>query len=182
MASTPPAVTAAKNMAKSAKTVTVGSKLPQSIYLQRSAPRTSKIPGRYGPEDETVYVPFGPRVVIRGTAVPVAVSPRDLKRMGYTMPRIEEGAALTRGVDAEWFALWMEEHAGDEWVQGGLIFAHAQEASVLDWAREHEGLRSGLEPIDPEDLDRKYDDPRRDPRLPRPMNSGVSLSETPEAA
>jgi len=173
----PAAVATAKAIAKSAKTVVVASKLPQSIYIQRSKPVEKMVPGRFGSEKETTFVHWGRRYVIRGTAVPSGSHPK-----GYVAPTIKQGVALTYDIDAEWFAAWMEEHQDDEWVQGGLLYADPVENNVLAWAREHADVKSGLEPIDPEVLD-DPDPSKKDPRLPRPMNAGVSLSnEEPQRA
>lgn len=142
--------------ARSSKTVTVACKVPGGLILRgfRMEDRQEPVMGG-GMRSFKIAVETGERVIINGPVAERGKMPlarNDLgmpdERMG--MVRVEYGFALTHGIDAEFFAEWLEQNRTLEAVKNGLIFAHAQQASVVAKARDGENIRSGLEPIDPE--------------------------------
>lgn len=108
-------------------TVTVACKLPGGLHLD--------MPGR-------------PRVTIGGTALPVGVvlDAHQQKRM----QSINFGYALTPGVDEEFWEAWLEDHKTMDIVQRRMIFAYEKPNDTRAAARECEGEKSGLEPMDPD--------------------------------
>lgn len=66
--------------------------------------------------------------------------------------QIIHGAGLTHGVDADHFAKWLEQNRTADYVVKGLVFAQAKAADVVAQAQEHKREKSGLEPVDPENL------------------------------
>ena len=103
-----------------AGTVTVACKLPNGLHLD--------LPGR-------------DRVTVRGFAV----------AWGEASPlSIVGGFGLTPGVDADFFEEWMITNADFEPVKKGLIFASAKASDATAQAKEFAGLKSGLEPLDPD--------------------------------
>jgi hypothetical protein len=146
---------------KSAKTVTVASKLPFSIWLHVDKPVTKRVPGRYGSEAETVYEPdpsMG-QVYIRGTQEPAGQAPKKYRRPEM----VDGGFALTHNVRADFWEAWREQHATDDMVVNGLIYAHASIDHAEGHSAEHAKLESGFQPLNPDALD-------QDPRMPRPIN------------
>lgn len=61
--------------------------------------------------------------------------------------------ALTHGVNADFFNKWLEQNADLDAVKNNLIWAHSVDM-VEGFVKEHEKQKSGLEPIDPENLPR----------------------------
>lgn len=62
---------------------------------------------------------------------------------------VNPGFALTHNVPKLFWELWLEQNRDSALVKNGLIFAHAQPASVADQVKDHEDLVCGLEPIIP---------------------------------
>ena len=125
--------------------VTVGCRLPAGLHcdifrmedtvehlMNGSGTRTMKIARKAG------------RFTIKGTG----------RRVDD--PRIVYGAALTHGVDADHWALWLEQNKGADVIEKGLIFAHAKQDSVEAQARTHENERTGLEPANPDALPAEF--------------------------
>lgn len=145
------------------KTVTVASKLPMSIEIQLCRPKESRVTGQFGSTTETVNVKQGAIYVIRGVGHPVGQTPKGFPKA----PEMVEssGFALTHGVDADWFAEWLEQNKETEMVQSGLIQAHGDVEYLEDkTTAEYAKLDSGLGPLNPEG----------DPRQPKSVNSAVS--------
>jgi hypothetical protein len=69
---------------------------------------------------------------------------------------IRMGAGLTHGVDADFFAEWMRQNADSEVVKKGLVFAQAKPNEMEAQLRDHRTLKSGMEPIDPENLPSEF--------------------------
>jgi hypothetical protein len=61
---------------------------------------------------------------------------------------IVDGYALTPNIDAQFFALWLEQNKNAPYVKNGSVCALNNEASAKDWAEEHAANKSGLEPLD----------------------------------
>lgn len=126
-------------------TVTVACKLPHGLRLRIQAERETTVPVMGGGmQSVKQWVPTGDEVVLKGVAHEFGKSPN--------APIAEGGFALTTGVNAEFFAKWMEQNKETEIVRQGLVFASGDAASVSDQAKDHAEVRSGLEPLDPENL------------------------------
>jgi hypothetical protein len=91
-------------------------------------------------------VRIGSVVRIRGTAYPRGTPPKGFP----SAPEIVGGAALNRGVDAEWWREWEKQNHLNPLVLNKMIFAHESEDAVRGAAREMSGILSGLDPINPE--------------------------------
>ena len=123
-----------------AGTVTVGSKLPYGYRMSV-----------YRMEDwHEPVMGGGTRTIKR------AVKPRhiEIKGTGRRVddPRMIGGYAITEGVDADFWAAWLADHADDSLVTSGIIFAHAKAADVEAAARAGRSVVTGLEPINPDSL------------------------------
>jgi hypothetical protein len=57
------------------------------------------------------------------------------------------GFGLTSGVDAQFFARWLEQNKDSAIVRNGLIFAAKSTEDVKAQAREQKKLQSGLQPL-----------------------------------
>lgn len=152
-----------------ASTVTVASRLPMSIEIQLCQPKSARVTGQFGSVEETVNVKVGPVYVIRGAGYPNGQTPKGFPKRPQTAGR-EEAYALTPGVAADFWAEWLKQNEQSDIVRNGMIFAHAQPASLDKMADEREGVRTGLEPVDPD----------KDPRAPKPLNVLVQPVTTEE--
>jgi hypothetical protein len=125
-------------------TVTVACKVPNGILLQIYEFETRQVSVMAGGLREVKIakpLPWSHR--LNGPAKKLG------QEVGYS---IIQGAALTHGVDADNFAIWMSQRKGDLIVKNGLVFAHAKPESVAAQAAEHRDQRSDFEPIDPKNL------------------------------
>lgn len=68
---------------------------------------------------------------------------------GSNSPGSVAGFGITENVPRAFFERWLDNHQDLPAVRNGLIFAHAQRASVDDKADERSEAKSGLEPMDP---------------------------------
>lgn len=161
-----PAAPAVKTQSTAAATVIVACKIPTGIVLQLCKPTTYFEETPSGSKERTRYDKFGPRVHIRGTAYPVGQAPAGFP----PRPVMVGGYALTFGVDADFFREWMKQNAMSPLVLNHQIMAHSQTSSIQAAATEHAEVRSGYEPLNPEN----------DPRLPRAAAAGVGKIETAE--
>jgi hypothetical protein len=125
-------------------TVTIGCKIPQGIVLNIYEWETVSVPVMAGGFKEVKMSRGLPwRHVLNGPA----------RKIGQDVPyQIIEGAALTHGVDADNFAIWMEQRKDTDMVRNGLVFAQIRLGDVIAQAKEHRGEKSGYEPIDPANL------------------------------
>lgn len=130
-----------------AGTVTVASKLPHGLVLQlqTSITRTEPVVGG-GTRDVTSWAKAGQSVVIKGNAV----------RAGESRSDLTNGYALTHGVDADFFAAWLEQHKDMEAVKNGFVFAHEKQNVVEGKAKDHVKEKTGFEPIDPNNLPAEF--------------------------
>lgn len=60
--------------------------------------------------------------------------------------------ALTQGVDADFFKKWLDQNKDLDAVRNGLIYAHGDADFVEGFIKEHAAVKSGLEPVDPNNL------------------------------
>jgi hypothetical protein len=121
--------------------VTVACKLPNGIEIRGMRKETA---------DELV-LGGGTRSVVRfvhdGRSVVIAGVARDI--MEPPGAPIENGYALTFGVDADLWNEWAEANKALPAVERGLIFAVKKAADTASATRSGESIVSGFEPIDP---------------------------------
>lgn len=78
--------------------------------------------------------------------------------------QIVGGYALTRNVDRDFWAKWMEQNKDSYLLENDLIAAFDKHESAVAWAKDHRAVTSGHEPLRP----RGPGDKTGDPRLPAP--------------
>lgn len=129
-------------------TLTVGCKLPNGLKLQLYRTEEWQEPVMGG----------GHRKAIRAVPESDAVSLNGCARyVGKDAPHpIQNGAGLTFGVDADLFAEWMRRNKDTEIVRNGFVFAQTKAADAAAQAKDHASLRTGLEPLDPENLPAEF--------------------------
>lgn len=130
--------------ASSSEVVTVGCKLPHGVVLRAFRPTTRHEPVMGGGTREvTIHEPTGETFQVHGNSHPQNAAPAHLMAGGF---------ALTTGVPKKLWDDWVKANADADMVRNGLIFAHGETRSVEAQAREKEGVRSGLERLDPNNL------------------------------
>ena len=135
--------------------VTVASKLPMSFEMQCCTKRVQKFKNQGMVWEEELFSKDGPIVIIAGTGFPVN-PPENFTR---DRPETVAGAALTHGVDKAFWDRWLDENKTSPMVVNGLIFAHEKVDFVKGKARENKALKSGLDPLVPDN----------DPRMPKKL-------------
>lgn len=130
-------------------TVTVACKLPNGLILQLSyAEDVSEPVMGGGVKVSKRYRKGGQQVTLHPARVPFGEIP-EYKVIG--------GYSITEGVDAQFFAEWLNQNEDSELVKNKLIFAYERDTTVAAVARENRGVKSGLEPVNP----------GRDDRMPK---------------
>lgn len=129
------------SLAKAGKTVTVACKLPNGLILRTFDMVKTTEPAPGGTRDFEIARPREGQVFINGSRTPPGVQVDHAHVGGY---------ALTTGVDAAFFELWMKQNAESDIVRNKLIFAHATDTAAV--AKENKSRKSGLEPLDPNKL------------------------------
>jgi len=128
--------------------VRVYSKLPNGLVLQIShQEERPEVTMNGGINLVKVWVKDkdGEQYTIPGTAVAFGQMPKHRTVAGY---------AVSEPIPAEFWAVWIKQHSDAHYLQRGLVFAcpiHAQ-TDGDDQAMDGESLRTGLEPIDPNNL------------------------------
>jgi len=154
----------ASSTRKSASTVTVACKIPMGLELQLCRETTWFEDTPSGSRERKRYEKVGATVIVRGPSYPVGTVPPGMP----PKPQIVGGYALTFGVNADFFEEWMAQNAQNPIVVNKMIFAHAKADATRSEARENRTRLSGLEPLVPDN----------DPRIPRPITTGVTAVET----
>lgn len=122
------------------KTVTVACKLPHGIKIrdhEEGVTHENVMGG--GTRKQKVFRPVGPVIRIKGPLVP---------KEFIRMVEVVGGYAITEGVDAVVWDKWIRWNREATFVENQLIFGDESGDKVRGWAREHAGVRSGLEPLD----------------------------------
>lgn len=92
-------------------------------------------------------------IVIVGCKLPngliAEVQGVEVKFNGLNTSQIVGGFGITENVDAEFWDAWLEQNKYMPYVKGGFVFAHTEAASVKSEAKEKQGEKTGLEPLDP---------------------------------
>lgn len=138
-----------------AETVTVACKLPHGlicrIFVMRE--KTELVLGG-GTRQVKEAVDSGRRFTINGVAHEAGRMPMSRRYDGAPMdgtqaPMLDTGFALTHNVPKADWDEWLEQNKDSDFIKKGLVFAHKQAASVKKQGKDHERIRTGLEPIDP---------------------------------
>jgi hypothetical protein len=125
-------------------TVTVASKLPYDLIIRGFVLRDEREQMANGSYHEyKIWRPSGETHRINGTGG------RPMERPPAA--EMAAGFALTHGVPADLMDRWMRDNAGMEAVVNGLIFVTKKRHDATDEAFRRRDLRTGLEPIDPND-------------------------------
>lgn len=166
-----PAAPAVHVPAASRPKVTVGCKLAVSRFeLQLCGSRTVTEQTQAGPREITQYFRTGEVWVVRGTAYPEGTPPKGfIKR-----PEEVDGAVLTRGIPADFFAEWMRQYAKSDMVKNGLIFAHESDDYIEGIAAELKGNKCAFSPLD---MPERTGEAPADTRVPRSVNANVGNIE-----
>jgi hypothetical protein len=131
-----------------AGTICVACKLPNGFTMQLYRIEDWQEPvigGGWKPSKRAMSV--GAPVKLNGSA----------KRFGADVPwDIRSGAGLTHGVDADFFAKWMEDWKESDMVKGGFIFASAKTGDVVAEAKDKVKEKTGLEPLDRNNLPAEF--------------------------
>lgn len=150
--------------AKPRQTVIVACKIPTGLELQLCVSREFWEDTPTGAKKREKFVRTGKTVLIEGCGYPSGTPPK-----GYPeRPHMVGGYALTYGVDKEFWDAWLKQNVESSFVISGQIFAHGQPESIRSNAKENKDVRSGLEPLQPDN----------DPRMPKAMNSNITKVET----
>lgn len=145
--------------ARSGATVTVACKHPGGLILRVFKMEDFNEPvmgGGFRTSQKAIQMEQ--QVVIRGPAVPFGVVP-DFRIVG--------GYALTEGVPADFWELWLQQNATSDIVKNRMIHAHESTPYMVDQAKEQKDLRSGMEPINP----------AKDPRNVQPRHRNLTAIE-----
>jgi len=130
---------------QSASTVSVACKLPHGLELRLFKPVKTFEPvlGGNGSREVLTHQPLPGSVQIAGNSHPQNHGPRS---------PIVGGFALTHGVPKDFWDQWYDANKDADMVRNGMIFAHTETRSTEAEAKEKEGLRSGMERLDPNNL------------------------------
>jgi hypothetical protein len=123
--------------------VWAASKIEMSLDLRLQRKTTTVM--RNGPHtwNEDCWEFFGQSHTLRGNAIARGQFPN-----GYVPPLIVNDAALSQ-IPRDFFEAWLVQNAEHPAVKAGLIFMHQDQQHVADEAREKIKMKSGFEPMVP---------------------------------
>jgi hypothetical protein len=135
-------------------TVTVACKIPNGFIMQLERRESTIEPSPAGGRKIEVGRKIGEPIKLNGFATPLTGAPPEHQIVG--------GFGLTHGVPKDFWDKWLDQFGELDVVKQGLIFAHEKRENVEAEAREKKGLRSNMEPLDPEgrNADKSFKDPR----------------------
>lgn len=143
----PQTATPPSKPATGTETVTVACKYPPGLIL-RIHEETKKRERVLGVMvEETVFVPRSQQYVVRGPVVNVGA----YRNAGQLPEGNIGGYALTHGIPRDFWEQWLRENEHSAMVVNRLIFASTDMDRAASQAREQASIRSGLEPIPPDD-------------------------------
>lgn len=135
-------------------TCTVGCRLPNGLILRLYT---------MVEHDEPLIGGNGHKTVKRAQPLFQDGKPKEIKLngsarfVGKEMPHdIRNGAGLTFGVDADFFAKWMADNKDSEIVKNGLVFAQTKAGEIEAQAKDHRQQVTGLEPLDPRNMPAEF--------------------------
>nr|WP_321986150.1 hypothetical protein [uncultured Lichenicoccus sp.] len=124
-------------------TVTVACKIPNGLQLQVWKMIDEYVPVMGSSEkklQQRAELADSRRIKINGPA----------RAIGKDAPHeIRNGVGLTHGVDADFFAAWLNQNKDSDVVLRGHVFAAAKVSDVDAKAVEMSREKTGLEPLDP---------------------------------
>jgi hypothetical protein len=142
----------ARPRATTGETVTVCCKLPNGLVLHVDEMVEVTEPTPSGARMVRMARPIGDPITLNGCAINVAT----LMNGGLDQPPVG-GFGLTHGVPKEFWDAWLDQNKNTDLVRRGLVFATKNAASAHGMARERATeVRSGMEPVDPENLPREF--------------------------
>ncbi len=130
-----------KHSHDSGNTVTIACKLPNGLRLQLWKMVKVFEPGLGGGRTVDKAEKEGESIVVHGPVHPFGIFPEYQVLCGF---------ALTPGIDKRFWEKWVEQNSDSQALQSGLITAWPSVSDAQSYAREHEKMKSGFEPIDPE--------------------------------
>ena len=135
------------NPAKDAATVVIGCKVPNGIILRefKMVEKTLRIHGMV--TTEMMSQETGKRFTVRGPALAFGQIPN--------IP-IVGGYALTVGVPRDLARTWFDQNQEAEIVKNNLIFCEDTIERATSRAKELANTKSGLEPLDPNNLPAEF--------------------------
>lgn len=124
----------------SARTVTIACKMPHGIVIRDHDEATvhENVMGG-GSRKVKVFRPVGRPIRIKGPVVPDQF---------IRLVEVVGGYAITEGVDLDLFEKWMRWNREAPYVTNKLIYGDEDGSKVRAWARDHDSVRSGMEPLD----------------------------------
>jgi hypothetical protein len=129
------------------ETLTVACKHPGGLVLQLHEWGEVTEPSPSGPRAVRVARKVGKPVIVKGPSL----NWFDADYRRKVDFDIIGPYALTPGVPADFWRLWLEQYKTSDLVKNRVVFA-ADPASVKSQCRELEKTRSGFEPLDPTNL------------------------------
>jgi hypothetical protein len=125
------------------KTVIVGCKLPNGLILRifRFEEQQEPILGGGFRSFKIAKPVDGVEYKLNGVRFPYGTVPDYLIVNGY---------ALTSGIPEDFWKTWVEQNKDALVVKNELIIAHRRTDSIKDQAYDNRKVKSGLEPLDPE--------------------------------
>ena len=155
--------------------VTVCSKLPFALEIQRCATRQQRVTHRGEAWNEPVSYKVGPVAIIAGNNYPIGAPPEGT--VWPDRPQMANGFAMTFGVDRDLWEAWLEQNAENSFVKNGLIFAQPKVDDAKAQACDNRDRDSGLGPLKP-DTDRRMPKKLR----PNPMERQTAAAAELQAA
>lgn len=140
-----PAATNAKS--RPGATVAVASKMPNGLILRlfRMEPfREPVLGGGYRESERAVQT--GDEYTLHGTAFSI----EQAKLGNFPRHQTAGGFSITTGIPRDYWDEWLRQNEKSDMVRNGLIFAYDSEQRTRDAAAERDKVRSGLEPLDPD--------------------------------
>lgn len=141
--------------------VTVGCKMPTGIILRIHQPynETELVMGG-GTRDVTVYRALETTHTVWG---PRNAKLRDPVDANDDPILVTLGYALTPGIPADFWDVWVEQNKNSMLFKNKLVFAAARQMDVRSMVKENKDVRSGMEPLNPDNDPRVNKDPTRLP-------------------
>lgn len=133
----------------SGDTVTVACKMPGGIILQLYEMVPVMEPVMGGGSRETTRARLNHEAgeyYLNGAAVNLA----EIGEGNLPDYRIVQGYALTTGIPKDFWERWLHDNRDAAIVKNKIVMAYGSESGAVDMAREHAGVKTGMEPLDPE--------------------------------
>jgi hypothetical protein len=128
-------------------TVTVACKLPNGLILRLFKMHDIREQTPTGVRISQQARQEGQSYTVRGPRIPFGQLPNFMIIGDY---------ALTPNIPRDFWEEWSRQNEELDCVKNKLIYAHEKQDHVADWAKDHAGTISGLEPIDPEKPPREF--------------------------